>query len=487
MIEIIIPTNKFPTLAQDGTKTYAGILQSYFTKKDIMGRNVGISRDWDDKYAAQISRDYIRRILPIITQLFGEQKPMHEYREEDFEAVLDELNRVHHYADSSMQRYRRNLWSVYKMGVLQQEYPDNIKWDIQEADEKDQEQNRAHTLTKLRKSFSIQEDLRMLQWFCSLDPKTASGEEIGLALMYFLGVRDNEACGASYGDFRLMKDHPDMAIFIMGNTTSLRSNLLKPGGKTSNAPRQLPVFLYLYQFIEARRTMVQSEIDAGRISFSQNIETLDKLPVVCKGNDYFRRAETRDLSIAGHPLFSKVGIGESELKWLWDTLMSEDFKDNIIEEKNPTPYLLRRNTVTRLYHLGFEWETIQYWIAHDIESVQLKRNFFSDEETLYELGKAYECHPIFMILAEMLGSTSICVNSIPTNADRYKLQAGRTTVIDIEAREPNTPVFVTAKSGKPFSVVQTTREATDIPDSLASIDHLLRNAYWEAYWAINKE
>ena len=35
MIEIIVSGDKFPGLAFDGTKTYAGVLQSYFTKKDL--------------------------------------------------------------------------------------------------------------------------------------------------------------------------------------------------------------------------------------------------------------------------------------------------------------------------------------------------------------------------------------------------------------------------------------------------------------------
>ena len=48
------------------------------------------------------------------------------------------------------------------------------------------------------------------------------------------------------------------------------------------------------------------------------------------------------------------------------------------------------------------------------------------------------------------------------------------------------PVFVTAKSGKPFSVVQTTTEAADIPDSLVSIDNLLRDAYWKAFRIIQE-
>lgn len=483
MIEIVVPADKFPGLASDGTKTFAGILQTYFSKKDCMGRNVGISCDWDDKYAAQFSRNYIRRILPVIVRLLGLQKPMHEYRAEDFDLILEELKRIHHYADSTLEEYRRLLLKVYKAGVLHKEYPDNIMWDIpdEENEEEDQETNRVRVLTKLRKSFSVSEDLHILQWFSSLKPETAQGEELGLALMYFLGLRDNESCGASFGDFRVMKNHSDMAVFKMGNTTSLGSNLLKPGGKTSNAPRQLPIAMFLYHFIEARKKIVKNEIDAGRITLTKEVDCIDKLPVVCKGRNFSRRAHTADLSIAGRTLFEKMGISKSELQWLYDTVWSEDFKDSIIDEKDPTPYMFRRNTVTRMYHLGFEWKDIQYWIAHDIESVEEMRNYYSDEETLYELGKAYEKHPIFEILSTMREEASESLSKTPTNGHYYQLQAGRTSIVDIEAREPNMPITVSAKSKKPFSVVKTTKEVHDLPNKLVPIENLLRKVYWEMY------
>lgn len=103
---------------------------------------------------------------------------------------------------------------------------------------------------------------------------------------------------------------------------------------------------------------------------------------------------------------------------------------------------------------------------------------------LYELGKAYEKHPIFAVLTAMLGDVSFNRDGLSVTTDSYELQAERTTIIDIQAREPNMPVFVTAKSGKPFSVVQTTTEVADIPDRLVPIDNLLRDAYWKAFRTI---
>lgn len=483
MVNITIPADKFPGLAYDGTKTFAGVLQSNFTAKDIMGRNIGISKNWNDQYAAQIARDYTKRILPTISLLFGNQKPMHEYREEDFNAILNELTRVHHYEDSSIQRYHRHLWCVYKSGVQQNEYPDNIMWDIpeEEENEENQEQTRQKTLTRIRKSFSIHEDILMLKWFYSLDPATATGEEIGLGMMYFLGVRDNEACGASFGDFKIMHNHPDMAIFTIGNTTSIGSHSLKPGGKSSNAPRQLPLHTYLYNFIMKRKEHVQNQIAHGHISLPQGIESIDMLPVVCRKTNYTHRAETHDLSAFGRILFPQIGITESELKWLLDILMSEDFRDTFIDEKDPTPYLLRRNVVTRQYHLGFSWEDIQYWIAHDIESVHVMRNFYSDEETLYELGKAYEQHPIFAILSAITAPAKTSAGNPPLHAHTIHLQANETKLIHVDAREPNTPVFITAHSDSPFPLVMTATEKIDLPNSLVSVLGSLSKAYWRVY------
>lgn len=482
MITANVPADKYPALAYDGSLTFAGIVQKYFSILDATGQNIGISQEWKDVYAKQYLSHYIKRILPVIDQLYGNQKPMHEYRRQDIEAIMAGLVKKHHYAESTADTYRRLILRAYNTGVAHNAYPDNVLWDVPEEENgEDEEQSRIHVLTKLRKSFSIAEDLRVLRWFCSLDPETATGEEIGLAIMYFLGVRDNEACGASFGNFRLMQDHPDMAVFIMGNTTSIGSNILKASGKTSNAPRQLPLCIPLFRFLKARKEFVQRKIREGTISLPEGINSVDMLPAVCRGHQYTWRADTQYISKAGRKLFKEIGITDSEIKWLYDVLMSEDFQDKVIEEKEPTPYLFRRNVATRQYHLGFSPEDIQYWIAHDIESVYIKRNFYADEENLYELGKAYERHPIFAILEDMLSGQPSAHGDLPGGAVCFEIPADKSMIVEVEAREPNMPVYISVKSKAPFSLVQTVKDFPKAPESAVSIEHSLQSAYWKAY------
>lgn len=481
MIKADVPEDKYPSLAYDGSLTFAGIVRKYFTVIDATGQNVGLSRRWDDKYAPQYLRDYIRRIFPVINQLYGNQKPMHEYRKKDIEAILAELLRKMNYEDSSMDRYRRLILQAYNMGVWQNEYPDGVQWDIPDDEEGEtEEQSRIRVLTKLRKSLSIKEELLMLRWFCSLDPETATGEEIGLAMMYFMGVRDNEACGTSFGNFERMKSHPDMAIFTMGNTTSVGSNQLKASGKTGNAPRQLPMCMPLFRFMEKRKAVIQRKLDEGEITLPEGISSVNLLPAVCRGHQYTCRADTQYISKAGRKQFKQIGITDSEIKWLYDILLSEEFQDKVIEEKDPTPYMFRRNVATRLRHICIPPEDVRYWIAHDIESVHIKRNYYADDENLYELGKAYFSHPLFSILDAMQQKAAE-VNLGHAGAVRFCVEANTPIILEIESREPNMPIYISATSVEPFSITQTAGETNKPTDDLVLILDRLSNAYWKKY------
>lgn len=481
LITANISSTLFPGLAHDGTMTFAGVLQSYFTIRDATGQNVGISRPWSDTTATNYLRDYTERVLPTINKLFGSQKPMHSYLEQDFLDVLSVLNEEHDYAKSTTDHYRKLLWDVYSKGVEQNHYPDNIYWDELEdgKNPEEQEQHRARTLTRNRKSLGIPEELRMLSWFSSLDPKTARGEDIGLALMFFEGVRDNEACGASFGDFRLMNNHPDMAIFVIGNTTGINTNEKKPGGKSENAPRQLPLFMAIYQFLEKRKAWIQEEIDNGRLTLPQEVHSVDELSPACRGKNVLCGATTSDLSRAARHLFEKIGISKSEIAMLHRILLSAEFRDTEIVERNPTAYLLRRNVATRQYTLGFEWENIQYWIAHSIESVMLKRNFFADEERLYEIGKAYESHPLFAILSDMMNAGTQQAEEIP--GESCVLRENVTYLVDIKANEPNNPIHVAVTSNKPFSIKRVDKDISDPPVREVSMLQKLNYAYWNKY------
>ena len=197
MITFSVPPGLFPGLAYDGTLTFSGILQSYFTIADATGQNIGISRGCNDNTAAQYRRDYQKRVLPLLSQLFGDEKPMHEFSAEDFELFLTELRRKHHYAEETIKHYRYLLRVAYYAGVDNNLYPDQIFWEEIYDNLNNPEQyeiHRAAAMTRIRKSFSIHEDIQLMLYFSSLEPTTASGEEIGLMLMYFLGLRNNEAC-----------------------------------------------------------------------------------------------------------------------------------------------------------------------------------------------------------------------------------------------------------------------------------------------------
>ena len=486
MILYCAPVGLYPERAYDGEETFYGILQSYFTVVDATGQNIGISRRWNDTTAAQYVRDFNNRLLPTIHRLFGPEKPMHTYSAEDFELILSELKKNHHYAQDSVRHYRHLIRLTYYAGVDGGKYADQLFWEEILDDLNDPEQFEKHriaAMTRTRKSFSVREDIRMLRYFLSLDPITATGEDIGLMLMYFLGIRNNESCGSDYGAIRLMTTHPENAVYDMLQTTKIGSNELKSGGKTGNAPRTLPLYRWVFDFLEKRKIWIENEVKNGTLRLPDGIQSLDQLPVVCKGNDLVRRAHTTDLSRSGRTLFQTIGISRSELAVLQQILFSEEFRETQIDEKDPTTYLLRRNVATRLYTLGFEWTKIQYWIAHEIEDSLLQRNFFADEETLYELAVAYERHPIFSIMR------AVCEGK--TNAEQKESLGQRLTkdeqketcyLIRAKALEPGSAVSVSIHSSEPVRIVRTDMACAE--ESLSTVVDIrspLHRAYWKCY------
>ena len=258
----------------------------------------------------------------------------------------------------------------------------------------------------------------------------------------------------------------------MLRTTEIGSNRLKSGGKTGNAPRTLPIPAMLYQFIQKRRAWIEQQIDEGKISLPAGITSVDQLPVVCVGNSYTVRAQTTDLSKAGRALFQKIGIHKSELAVLHQIMFSEEFKQTQIVEKDPTTYLFRRNVATRLYHLGFPWTTIQYWIAHEIEDSLKMRNFFADEDILHSLGQQYEMHPIFCNQFRRKANV---------HPEQHSLTANQTLHIMAISNEPRDKVSISADSTKPVEISCTELPFTEQCDSDVNILNSLYQAYSRTY------
>ena len=475
MARILIPVSDFPGIASDGSITFAGVLQNTFYSTDANGANIGLSRKWNDNTAEQYCRDYTERLLPTLKRLFGAEKPMHEYCESDFEDILSELQKKYHYAESTIMHYRYLLWIVYRAGFEHGLYPDNIFWDEiidPLGNPEEYEKHRASALTRIRKSLSIEEDLKIMHWFLSLDPATASGPEVALACMYFSGCRNNEACGANFSAFHTLHSHPEAAVFDMVSTTVIGSNKVKSSGKTGNAPRTLPIPTAFYQFIQKRRLHIEKQIESGVLALPKGTPSVDQLPIACVGNHYTTRAQTSDLSKAGRALFQQIGIHKSELAVLHQIMFSEEFKQTQIIEKDPTTYLFRRNVATRLYHLGFPWTTIQYWIAHEIEDTLVMRNFFTDEDILYRLGQEYEMHPIFHVFER---------KEDYAQTKQYSISQTQSLYLMATSNEPGTAINISVESSDSVQISCVELPCTEPCSTTVDILNNLYQAYWRTY------
>ena len=137
----------YPALAYDGSFTFVGMLRKYFVEQDDFGNNIGISKRWNDDTKGTYIRQYERRLIPTLVELYGKEKPLHSYNEDEFEEVLARLGRRYHFAESTIQHYRHLIWVVYKAGFEHEHYVDNIFWsdiiDLEEVDSAEREEIRA--------------------------------------------------------------------------------------------------------------------------------------------------------------------------------------------------------------------------------------------------------------------------------------------------------------------------------------------------------
>ena len=120
--------------------------------------------------------------------------------------------------------------------------------------------------------------------------------------------------------------------------------------------------------------------------------SIDELPIACRGNNYTIPCSASDLTRAGRAfLRDKLKMREQQISGISYIVQSSEYDAS---EKDPTTYLLRRNFATHLYTLGFPTEWCQYYMGHLIENDILKRSDFNDEGFLYQMALLLEKHPL---------------------------------------------------------------------------------------------
>ena len=363
--------------------TFYGVLEEYYDE---------LFRRCSDATRSQYNSSYNRHILPPLSG-----RPLEDCELEDFEAIIETIENEKKDSLSTIQHYRYLIRTVVKCAVDKKLCSKDALFgsifSLSPSAQVDGEKTKE--FVRLRKSLTTKEEFLVCQRL--LDSPFQSGQNMGLAIMFALGLRNNEACGLNFGAIRPMESHPECNCLWIYASTSGETNAVKSGGKTWNAPRILPLPDRLYQMLTERKAYLEEKINAGEIwmDYDNGQYTVDDLPIVCQGENYTKRCSSRHLTAAGRQLLREIQVNEDEVAYIDRELQNPNHEIEMgIVEKDPTAYLLRRNLGTHLYILGLSESEIQYFMGHEIEDPYVNRNDFTNEERLYLIKRKMDNRPL---------------------------------------------------------------------------------------------
>ena len=402
---------------------FLGCLRKYLGKKD---ESMAISRNWNNKTNNTYIENYYKaRILKYIDL----KKPISDFTEEEVDNLISLIeNSPGEENNTSIGlKCRQLFWDVYEAGFKHGEYEDQLFWDkrglVTDEDEKASLENKRRLRQRSRKSLEIKEEISLFNHLISIDPKNEAGQTYGVLLMFFLGLRNNEAAGASFENVVQIPGKDFHALFVI-KTTVGDTNELKIGGKTYNAARILPLVPLLRDMLFDRLKAI-----TGKDDINEAMTIGGSYPIACRGKDYTLRCTRNDISSAAKKLFIEHDILKKDQYSYTEAALSEIMSDKLREydivEKNVTAYLLRRGTATHLYCLGMSPSQIQFFIGHDVEDQNELRNYFTNPDRLEDIYRLLLKHP-FCTLAKKTATKAL-----------FTMKAKSKTYVRITADEPN--------------------------------------------------
>lgn len=337
--------------------------------------------------------EYNRHILPELGDRVLEQ-----CEQADFEDVIEKINQGDKtYKPSTIQHYRYLIRTVVRCAVEKGICEDVLFGTVFSLSPDERvEITQSKEFVRNRKSLKVQEEIRAFNELM-IDPEQ-SGERMGLALMYVLGLRNNEACGLKFEAIRPMERYPQYYCAWVYETTTGDTNKLKAGGKTRNAPRKLPLLPKLVELLMKRRAFLENLLAEGKLKLDpkKDQKSVDDLPIACQMMNYTEHCSSRRLTTAGRLLLRSIQIDEEEVAYIDRELQSKERRIEMgVTEKDPTAYLFRRNLGTHLLILGFTEAQIQYFMGHYIDETYAIRNDYTNEERLYEIMQKLLNRPLF--------------------------------------------------------------------------------------------
>lgn len=326
-------------------------------------------------------------------------KPFLEYDLDNFDTALTAIKEAgyytenksvkHSYSEDTIKTFYSNLRSLYKYLVFIGVCKCSLFWGTKDKINRElkEEERLIHENVRLQKSLKPLAEKSVFETVMR-NPEQ-EGEYFGVALMFCLGLRNAEACGARFSDVVKMNGANDFYALRVTNTVS--KNQLQTGGKTKNTFRYVPVPNTLKELLDKRKEFILHSVAYSEYCAENKDFDVNSLTIACRGNDFKNICTTPDLSRMGKHLLGKAKVEEDVLKFIDDAL----YKDDDIVEKEATAYLFRRNFATMLQILGLTQNEIEYIMGHKIESNIEIRNYYSNYDKLYPIKLKMDNRPLF--------------------------------------------------------------------------------------------
>ena len=431
------------TVQIDGKLTFFGVLSEHWDY---------ISRNWKAESTQKTYiRDYDRYLLPNLDTV-----PLETLFREDFDRVIELVPQKkkedgmvcnEHIIRHMRHLIKKVLEAADRFGVC----PDCLwgtNYEISETADDDTLNKKE--LVLLRKSLTITEEIDIAD--CLLEDPKQPSENFGLALMFCLGVRNNEACGADFGDIHPMETDPSILTLWIYKSTEIGTNKVKFGGKTRNVSRIIPIpeklkTLLVKRMEFLRETLRQRpEYQSGTQTDKDLTSTLEAMPIAGMGDDYSTRCSSAALTKAGMLLFKRVQLSQELLALIDRDIRVPGRTEEGIAEKDPTAYLFRRNLGTQLYLLGLNDNEIQYILGHDIEDENDSRSFYRNEEKLYPIAKKMQLRPVVNPIHDApeyrMDVDTFALSDVAGGSLRIPIQKKERLLMILKMREPRGAVRV---------------------------------------------
>ncbi len=426
----------YPYTDSTNSLTFVGALVYYFepeSEQEKINANANkhrkyISQPWDTKGDSGTIRnyvnDYIRDIIPEVEKW----KKLQDYEEKDFNDIVKaiEANRAHSpISEERIKHFKSLLYAVYIVAANNGAFPYRLNELKAESVYKDLA-NKPETIAKqllIPKSLPLNIERAILDEFKNCDICHISGEVLGIYLQFFTGSRNEEAAGLVYSDISEHLNDNRPLLFLTktspGKGTSLRLKM-----KTRNAYRTIPLFSFLAARLKERQEYIQKLYPN---------EDVSKFPIACNGNNYKKRIGTDNLSKEGKKLLLRLYNSDKDYKTDYKRMLLELNNEGfMIDEKEPTTYLLRRNFATHLHNLGLTQSEVEYIMGHEISDPNVVRNHYSSSDEIEKLYDKFEKFPFYSFFTE---KKKVLVHV--KNGVRVK----------ISLKEPNDKLNIKVKSG----------------------------------------